>query len=50
MLADGSAVDARPSDALTLARVTGAPIAVEAAVLEAATRFAPERPELAAEV
>ena len=50
MLADGSVVDARPSDALTLALVTGAPIAVEAAVPEAATRFAQERPELAAEV
>src|SRR6187397_458184 len=50
VLADGSEVDARPSDALTLALVTGAPIRVEAAVLEAATRFAQERPELAAEV
>ena len=50
VLADGSEVDARPSDALTLALVTGAPIAVEAAVLDAATRFAQERPRLAAEV
>ena len=50
VLADGSEIDARPSDALTLALVTGAPIAVEAAVLEAATRFAQERPELAAEL
>ena len=32
VLADGSEVDARPSDALTLALVTGAPIAVEPAV------------------
>ena len=37
VLADGSEVDARPSDALTLALVTGAPIAVEAAVLDAAS-------------
>jgi len=36
ILADGSEVDARPSDALTLALVTGAPIAVEPAVLDAA--------------
>jgi RNA polymerase sigma factor (sigma-70 family) len=50
VLADGSEVDARPSDALTLALVTGAPIRVEAAVLEAATRLAQDRPELAAEV
>ena len=50
VLADGSEVDARPSDALTLALVTGAPIAVESAVLDASTRFARERPELAAEV
>jgi len=50
VLADGSEVDARPSDALTLALVTGAPIAVDAVVLDAATRFAQERPQLAAEV
>ena len=49
-LADGSEVDARPSDALTLALVTGAPIAVDAAVLDAAARLAQERPQLAAEV
>jgi bifunctional DNase/RNase len=48
-LADGSEVDARPSDALTLALVTGAPIAVEPAVLDAAERLARERPALAAE-
>lgn len=34
VLADDTAVDARPSDALTLALVTGAPIYVAAAVLE----------------
>jgi bifunctional DNase/RNase len=50
VLADGSEVDARPSDALTLALVTGAPIAVEAAVLDASERLARERPGLAAEV
>src|SRR5512132_3934562 len=33
VLAGGTAVDARPSDALNLALVTGAPIVVEAAVL-----------------
>ena len=47
VLADGSEVDARPSDALTLALVTGAPIAVEAAVLErprASRRSAPSWP------
>ena len=49
VLADGSEVDARPSDALTLALVTGAPIAVEAAVLDAAERFARERPGVVAE-
>jgi RNA polymerase sigma factor (sigma-70 family) len=50
VLADGSEVDARPSDALTLALVTGAPITVEPAVLDASERFARERPGLAAEV
>jgi RNA polymerase sigma factor (sigma-70 family) len=40
-LADGSEVDARPSDALTLALVTGAPIAVEPAVLAAASGLHP---------
>ncbi len=34
VLADGAIVDARPSDALTLALVTNAPIHVAAAVLE----------------
>jgi bifunctional DNase/RNase len=50
VLADGSEVDARPSDALTLALVTGAPIAVEPAVLDASERFARERPQLADEL
>ena len=49
VLADGTEVDARPSDALTLALVTGVPIAVEPAVLDAAERLAGERPGLAAE-
>jgi RNA polymerase sigma factor (sigma-70 family) len=49
VLADGTEVDARPSDALTLALVTGVPIAVEPAVLDAAERLARERPGLAAE-
>jgi RNA polymerase sigma factor (sigma-70 family) len=50
VLADGAEVDARPSDALTLALVTGAPISVEPAVLDASDRFARERPDYAAEV
>jgi bifunctional DNase/RNase len=49
VLADGSEVDARPSDALTLALVAGAPIVVDAAVLDASARFARTRPEFAAE-
>jgi RNA polymerase sigma factor (sigma-70 family) len=49
VLADGTEVDARPSDAITLALVSGAPIAVEPAVLEAAARNDDARPELAAE-
>jgi RNA polymerase sigma factor (sigma-70 family) len=49
VLADGSEVDARPSDALTLALVAGAPIAVEPAVLEASARFEQARPEFAAQ-
>jgi RNA polymerase sigma-70 factor (ECF subfamily) len=49
VLGDGSEVDARPSDALTLALVTGAPIAVERTVLAEAERHARERPEDAAE-
>jgi RNA polymerase sigma factor (sigma-70 family) len=40
-LDDGSTVDARPSDALTLALVAGAPIAVEPEVLAAADREPP---------
>jgi RNA polymerase sigma factor (sigma-70 family) len=50
VLGDGTEVDARPSDALTLALLAGAPIAVEPAVLEAAERYRRERPEYAAEV
>ena len=50
LLADGSEVDARPSDAFGLALVTGAPIAVEPAVLESTESFAGLRPEFAAEV
>jgi RNA polymerase sigma-70 factor (ECF subfamily) len=50
VLGDGTEVDARPSDALTLALLSGAPIAVEPAVLQAAERYARERPEFAAEV
>jgi RNA polymerase sigma factor (sigma-70 family) len=49
VLADGSEVDARPSDAITLALVAGAPIAVEPPVLEAAAREEARHPELAAE-
>jgi bifunctional DNase/RNase/predicted DNA-binding protein (UPF0251 family) len=40
-LGGGSAVDARPSDALALAAVAGAPIFVDPSVLEAATRGVP---------
>jgi RNA polymerase sigma factor (sigma-70 family) len=49
VLADGSEVDARPSDALTLALVADAPIAVEPAVLEASARFERARPDYVAE-
>lgn len=41
-LDDGSAVDARPSDALVLAVATGAPVEIDAAVLEAARASAPD--------
>jgi RNA polymerase sigma factor (sigma-70 family) len=50
LLADGSEVDARPSDAFGLALVTGAPITVEPAVLESSESFAGLRPQFAAEV
>jgi RNA polymerase sigma factor (sigma-70 family) len=50
VLADGGEVDARPSDALNLALVAGAPIAVDVAVLAAAAGFEQKRPEFAAEV
>ena len=42
MLADGAEVDARPSDAIALALVTGAPVLVDAAVLDQAERPDPE--------
>jgi RNA polymerase sigma factor (sigma-70 family) len=41
-LANGTEVDARPSDAITLALVTGAPVLVDAAVLDQAERPDPE--------
>lgn len=50
VLAEGAHVDARPSDAITLALVAGAPIAVETAVLEEADRFARARPEFVEEL
>jgi RNA polymerase sigma factor (sigma-70 family) len=50
VLADGGEVDARPSDAITLALVTGAPVAVEPSVFEEAQRHARARPEYEAEV
>jgi RNA polymerase sigma factor (sigma-70 family) len=50
VLKDGSEVDARPSDALNLALVSGAPIAVDTAVLEEAVRYAGKRPEFTAEL
>jgi RNA polymerase sigma factor (sigma-70 family) len=50
VLTDGSEVDARPSDALTLALVTGAPIAAEPAVLEESERHTRKRPRLYADV
>ena len=49
VLADGSLVDARPSDALTLATVTGAPILVAPAVLAQAEANAAELADLVAE-
>jgi bifunctional DNase/RNase len=42
VLADGTAVDARPSDAIALALVTGAPLLVDAGVLEEAAKPDPE--------
>lgn len=42
VLADGTAVDARPSDALTLAALTGCPIYVATDVLERADELDPE--------
>jgi RNA polymerase sigma factor (sigma-70 family) len=40
VLGDGGAIDARPSDAIALALVTGAPLLVDAAVLEQTRRTA----------
>ena len=48
VLADGTAVDARPSDAITLALVTGAPLLVDPEVLDRAGA-GPARPDLVAE-
>ena len=41
-LTDGAAVDARPSDAIALALVTGAPVVVDTAVLDEAERPDPD--------
>jgi uncharacterized protein len=41
VLADGTTVDARPSDAIPLALLAGAPILVDPAVLDAADRPKP---------
>jgi RNA polymerase sigma-70 factor (ECF subfamily) len=49
ILADGGEVDARPSDAITLALVTGAPVLVEAEVLEESARCEARMPDLVAE-
>ncbi len=49
VLADGTAVDARPSDAITLALVTGAPLLVDPEVLETTARAEGERADLVAE-
>jgi RNA polymerase sigma factor (sigma-70 family) len=51
VMADGSEVDARPSDALALALVAGAPITADPSVLDSSAQFvAISRPEFAAEV
>jgi RNA polymerase sigma factor (sigma-70 family) len=42
VLADGTAVDARPSDAITLALVTGAPLRVDSDVLDQGKSAPPE--------
>ncbi len=49
ILDDGTTVDARPSDAITLALLTDAPISVRAAVLLAADRLGAERGDLLTE-
>lgn len=46
MLTDGTAVDARPSDALTLAALTGRPICVATDVLDQADERHPELSDL----
>src|SRR5262245_4953164 len=48
-LADGAEVDARPSDAITLALVAGAPVTVDEAVFDIAREYGRERPHYAAE-
>ena len=48
VLADGAEVDARPSDALNLALVRGAPVLVEETVLERAAESERETAELLA--
>jgi bifunctional DNase/RNase len=50
ILADGTEVDARPSDALTLALLSDAPIAAAPEVLDLSDRFWRARPDYAAEV
>jgi bifunctional DNase/RNase len=42
VLADGTSVDARPSDAIALALVTGAPLLVDEAVLDATAEIDPD--------
>jgi RNA polymerase sigma factor (sigma-70 family) len=46
ILSDGTIIDARPSDAITLALVTGAPIHVAATVLQQAAEQEPEYDDL----
>jgi RNA polymerase sigma factor (sigma-70 family) len=50
ILGDGTEVDARPSDALTLALLSDAPIAVAPEVLDLSDRFSHAHPDYAAEV
>jgi len=46
VLADGTAVDSRPSDAINLALVTGAPVLVDEDVFAASERVEPEWAEV----